>query len=175
MKAGRGGDCDVYDYNLSHKSEGTISLARGRPLLSDFSKIRFGTQITTTRHSRVIRDLRAEPAVPRTPSSHFAVRAFLFHARHPVSRVLRESRFGFPCGPPHRFPCGSRLRCSSEFRCRFSSEPRSRFSFRRSFRSSLAGSASGSVGDPFPALLRVPLPALRWLLSLSPTGGLLLR
>jgi hypothetical protein len=109
------------------------------------------------------------------PVITFRCNSFLFHARHSVSRVLRESRFGFPCGPPHRFPCGSRLRCSSEFRCRFSSEPRSRFSFRRSFRSSLASPASGSVGDPFPALLRVPLPALRWLLSLSPTGGLLLR
>lgn len=76
-----------------------------------------------------------------------------------------ESRFGSPCGSPHRFPCGSRLRCSSKFRCRFSSEPRSRFSFRRSFRSSLASSASGSVGDPFPGLLRTPLPALQWLLS----------
>jgi hypothetical protein len=40
------------------------------PLLSDFSKIRFGAQITTTRHSRAIRDVRAEPAVTRTPSSH---------------------------------------------------------------------------------------------------------
>jgi hypothetical protein len=36
---------------------------------------------------------------------------------------------------------------------------------RSSFPGSLAGSASGSPGVPFPALLRVPLPVLRWLLS----------
>lgn len=149
--------------------------AKGRFLLrdlapaSEFSKIWFGTQITTTRHFRVIRDVRAEPAVSRTPSSHFAARAFLFHRGGPVSRVLRESRFGFPCGLPLRFPCGSRLRCSSKVPlpvplpnfvpdshpevlpqspCEF------RFRFRwRSFPGVLANSASGSPMAPVYSLL----------------------
>jgi hypothetical protein len=41
------------------------------PLSFRFSKIRFGGQITTTRHFRIVWDLRAEPAVSRTlPSFH---------------------------------------------------------------------------------------------------------
>jgi hypothetical protein len=40
------------------------------------------------------------------PVLPFAVRAFLSHSRHPVSRVLRESRFGVPCGLPLRALAG---------------------------------------------------------------------
>lgn len=99
------------------------------------------------------------------PVIPFAVRAFLFRSRLPVSRVLRESRFGVPCGLPHRFPCGSRLRCPSKFRCRSSSEPRSRFSSRVPCSVPLRVPLPVLLGGPFPALLRTPLPVLPRLLS----------
>ena len=52
------------------KAKGRVSFERS-PLLSDLSKIWFGFQITTTRHFRVVRDVRAKPAVSRTlPLSH---------------------------------------------------------------------------------------------------------
>lgn len=83
------------------------------------------------------------------PVIPFAVRAFLFHSQQPVSQLLRESRFGFPCGLPLRSPCGSRLRCSSKFRCRSSSEPPFPILIQSPFFSLLAGPASGSPGRPF--------------------------
>ncbi len=52
------------------KSDGAISLSSPRPLLPDFSKTWYGSQATTARESRAIRDVQAEPAVSRTPSSH---------------------------------------------------------------------------------------------------------
>src|SRR6266576_971056 len=49
---------------VEHKTQGAISLSRSRPLLSDFSKIWFGAQITTDCHSGSVRSLRAELAPP---------------------------------------------------------------------------------------------------------------
>jgi hypothetical protein len=55
------------------------------PLTFRFPKIRFGARITATRHSRLVRDLRAEPAVSRTvPSSH---------SLQELSCAARSSRF----------------------------------------------------------------------------------
>jgi hypothetical protein len=48
---------------IAQKLRGDLSFEIS-PQLSDFSKTWFGAQVTTTRHFRVVRYLRAKPALP---------------------------------------------------------------------------------------------------------------
>ena|ERR1700733_11028398 len=74
--------------------KGKFRKAKGRFLFRDLAPAfrifedLVRAQITTTRHFRAFRDVQAGPAVSRTPSSHFAVRAFLFRSRQPVAWML---------------------------------------------------------------------------------------
>ena len=132
-------------------------MRESRPLLSDFSKIWFGFQITAAVTPEIVWYLRAEPAFPNQFRCSVRCKSFLVpsvDAQFP--ECLRESRFRIPCGFRLRSPCGSR---SILLRVSFP------ILIRSSFPVPLAGSASGSPGVPFPALLRVPLPVLRRLLS----------
>lgn len=159
---------------MGKKRRGDFSFERS-PLTFRFSKSWFGAQITTTRHFRVIRDVRAEPTVSRTPSSHFAVRVFLFHrgsqfpeccvslASGRLAARLSDSLAGLVSDAPPSSVAGT----LAELRSRFSS------------------------GGPSAVPLRVPLPVPLEILSrrscefrfrlsdgsclLSPTGRLLLR
>jgi hypothetical protein len=81
------------------KAKGRFLFRDFAPLLSDFSKIWYGAQITTTCHSRVVRDLRAEPAVSRSLPSLPSLRELscsIAAAQFPECCVSLVS--GFPCG-----------------------------------------------------------------------------
>jgi hypothetical protein len=91
-----------------HKSEGAISLSRSRPLLTDFSKIWFGVQITTDCHSRIVRSLRAELALPVHFRHSIRCKSFLGPSissqfpgcfASPVAGSLRNSVPGSLAGP----------------------------------------------------------------------------
>jgi hypothetical protein len=80
----------------SGKSERAISLSRSRPSLSDFSKIWFGAQITTTRYFRIARSFRAEPALPVRFRHSIRCKSFLVPCQSSqFPEVLRESRCRF--------------------------------------------------------------------------------
>ena len=139
------------------KAKGRGPLRKSRPLLSDFSKTWFGFQITAAVTPEIVWYLRAEPAFPNQFRCSVRCKSFLVpsvDAQFP--ECLREIRCRFPWGSRLRFPCGFR---SILLRVSFP------ILIRSSFPGPLAGSASGSPGVPFPALLRVPLPVLRRLLS----------
>ena len=80
------------------KAKGRASFENS-PLLSDLSKIWFGFQITTTRHFRFVRSLRAELALTVRFRHHIRCKSF------PGS--IRRSQFP---------------ECARESRCRFSEE-----------------------------------------------------
>jgi hypothetical protein len=73
------------------KAKGDLS--REIALLSESSKIRVGTQITTDFHFRIVRSFRAEPAPPVLFRHSNCCKSFLdsIH-KQPVSWVLCESR-----------------------------------------------------------------------------------
>jgi hypothetical protein len=70
---------------ISRKAKGRFSFEI-RPSLSDFSKIWFGAQITATRHFRMVRSLRAEPALPVLSRYSIHCKSFLVPCvKQPVS------------------------------------------------------------------------------------------
>ena len=123
-------------------------------------------RVTADCHFRIVRVLRAEPALP-IPYPLSQTRCKSFPGFHPLApgfpaayaSLVSDSLFRFfprpPCEVRFQFPWGSFP----------GSLAGSASSSRSSFPGSLASAASGSPEVPFPALLRGPLPVLRWLLS----------
>jgi hypothetical protein len=79
------------------QSEGAISLSRFRPLFSDFSKIWFGAQITTDCYFRLVRYLRAEPALPILLRFHIRCKSFLVPSK---SSQFPDCFVSSVAGPP---------------------------------------------------------------------------
>jgi hypothetical protein len=147
--------------SFMRKSEGAISLAGSRPLLSDFAKTRFGFRVAADCHFQNRQSPASGARASRSsPVCSIRCKSFLVPSRCSQFPECLVSL-------AWRFPCGSRCRFSRTFLSLFPCGRRFWFSW-SSFRGFLAGAASGSPMT-FSALFywRIAPPLIRKLLSNS--------